>query len=61
MQVTLRHLGTVQAILMTASSSAGQVDVDVISLISQAEEATVRFYGTLSMGELLLLQQTLAR
>lgn len=37
------------------------MDVDVISLISQAEEATVRFYGTLSMGELLLLQQTLAR
>ncbi|KAF6259309.1 organic solute transport protein 1-domain-containing protein [Scenedesmus sp. NREL 46B-D3] len=62
-QVTLRHLGTVQAILATAAaaSSEGKVDADVINLVSFAEESTIRFYGTLSIGELALLRQTLAR
>lgn len=62
-QVTLRHLGTVQAILTTAAAASpeGKVDADVINLVSYAEEATIRFYGTLSNGELSLLRQTLAR
>jgi hypothetical protein len=62
-QVTLRHLGTVQAILATAAAASpeGKVDADVINLVNYAEEATIRFYGTLSVGELALLRQTLAR
>lgn len=63
LQVTLRHLGTVQAILTTAAAASpeGKVDADVINLVSYAEEATIRFYVTLSFGELSLLRQTLAR
>jgi hypothetical protein len=53
----------VQAILATAAAASpeGKVDADVINLVNYAEEATIRFYGTLSIGELALLRQTLAR
>lgn len=64
MQITLRHLSTAQAILttvMAANSVTGEVDGSVIGLISEAEAATIRFYGTLSIGELALLRHTLAR
>lgn len=60
----LRHLGSVQAILTSATaacSATGDVDSDMINLISEAEAAAVRFYGTLSIGEMALLRHTLAR
>lgn len=60
----LRHLGTVQAILTSALAASGPAkpaDAEVIHLISLAEQATIKTYGTLSIGELALLRHTLAR
>lgn len=64
MQVTLRHVGTVQALLttaMAATSAAASVDAATIRLLSNAQEAVTRFYAGLSTGELQLLRCTLAR
>jgi hypothetical protein len=56
--VTLRHLSTVRALLVSAAAG---VDGEAIRLLSNAEDATQRFYGGLSAGEAALLRATLAR
>lgn len=63
-QVTLRHLAGARALVVSATVAAspdGTVDVATMRLISNAEDATQRFYGGLGAGELLLLRATLAR
>lgn len=63
-QVTLRHLQTVSGIIKAAAASCSPpctVDAAVIKLLSNAEAASTKFYGSLCPGELMLLRSTLAR
>jgi hypothetical protein len=46
---------------MAALHPAGAVDAATIGLLSNAEDAVLRFYGGLDAGELALLRVTLAR
>ena len=64
MQVTLRHLRTVESIITAAAAScrppcAG--DAATLKLLSNAADAATRFYEGLCAGELMLLRSTLAR
>ena len=64
LQVTLRHLATVEAIVAAAAAACTPpctVDTAVLKLLRNAEAATVQFYGSLCAGELALLRSTLAR
>lgn len=64
LQVTLRHLNTVQSIITAAAAACNPpcvVDTAVLKLLRNAGEATNRFYGGLCTGDLALLRSTLAR
>lgn len=64
LQVTLRHLHTVQSIITAAAAACNPpcaVDTAVLKLLSNAGEGTNRFYGGLCTGDLALLRSTLAR
>lgn len=58
----LRHLATVRKLLLAAPAScAGGAVSEAAALVAHAEDATRAFYGRLTMGQLHLLRQTLAR
>jgi hypothetical protein len=62
--VTLRHLSTVESIIQAAAAACSPpctLDAAVMKLLNNAKDATNRFYGGLSTGELLLLRSTLTR